>query len=212
MFLPGRAAKRPHNRYQDVGNSGKRNRELPFHSSPKLPRTRYLSPLQWQRWHQVIHSMPTRRYCCAALPHDMVIGERLISLPYATTAVSMSKNSPPDDELSFEQALARLEQIALSLEDGNLGLDESLQCYEEGVKRLKTCHRLLEQAERKIELLSGVDSEGNPITQPFDDEASTLEEKAETRSRRRSSSAPRVRKGKSTDDEEDRLDEPPRLF
>ena len=42
-----------------------------------------------------------------------------------------------------------------------LGLGESLACYEEGVKLLKLCYNLLEQAERKIELLSGVDAEGN---------------------------------------------------
>jgi hypothetical protein len=45
---------------------------------------------------------------------------------------------------------------------------------------------LLEQAERKIELLTGVDAEGNPVVVPFVDEAATLEEKAAQRTRRRS--------------------------
>jgi exodeoxyribonuclease VII small subunit len=141
-------------------------------------------------------------------------GERLpvSPAPQMIDLAFMAKNNSAETELSFEQALARLEQIARDLEDGNLGLEESLTCYEEGVKRLKTCHRMLAQAERKIELLSGVDAQGNPITQPFDDEATTLEEKAEGRSRRRSSSTARVRGEKKTDDTDDRLDEPPRLF
>ena len=126
----------------------------------------------------------------------------------------MAKKSPAAEELTFEQALERLEQIAQALDDGNLGLDESLRYYEEGVKRLKACHSLLEKAERKIELLSGVDADGNPISQPFDDEStSSLEEKAETRSRRRSAPSTASVRGKtSAGEQEDRLDEPPRLF
>lgn len=90
---------------------------------------------------------------------------------------------------SFEQALAALEQIVRDLEDGQLGLTESLGRYEEGVRLLKQCHGLLERAERKIELLSGIDAAGNPIAEPFDDAGvAPLAEKAEARSRRRSKS------------------------
>lgn len=89
-------------------------------------------------------------------------------------------------ELTFEQSLEELEQIVADLEDGQLGLSESLAKYEQGVQRLKQCYESLQKAERKIELLAGVDAEGNPVTQPFDDEATTLEEKQQTRSRRRS--------------------------
>ena len=87
---------------------------------------------------------------------------------------------------SFEESLARLEQIVRALEDGNLGLAESLAQYEQGVKLLSQCYAFLEQAERKIELLTGVDDQGRPLTQPFADPGGmTLEEKAEARSRRR---------------------------
>jgi exodeoxyribonuclease VII small subunit len=49
---------------------------------------------------------------------------------------------------------------------------------------------LLERAERKIELLSGVDADGNPITEPFEDvELSSLEEKAASRGQRRTTVA-----------------------
>jgi exodeoxyribonuclease VII small subunit len=94
---------------------------------------------------------------------------------------SDSGTRPP----TFEESLARLEEIAAQLEDGRLGLSESLACYEEGVKHLKLCYQLLEQAERRIELLAGVDAEGNAITRPFDDAALTLEEKAQSRTRGR---------------------------
>lgn len=75
------------------------------------------------------------------------------------------------DAPSFERALARLEEIVHLLEEGELGLDEAMLRYEEGVKLLRQSYDILERAERKIELLSGFDAEGNPLTQPFDDEA-----------------------------------------
>lgn len=91
-----------------------------------------------------------------------------------------------DKGVSFEEALGKLHQTVQQLEDGQLGLTESLASYEQGVKFLRKCYQLLEQAERKIELLSGVDTDGNEITEPFDDESLSLEEKAKSRSRRRS--------------------------
>jgi exodeoxyribonuclease VII small subunit len=95
--------------------------------------------------------------------------------------------------------MERLEDIVRDLEDGDLGLDQSLQRYEEGVKYLKICHQKLKDTELKIELLTGLDAEGNPVTAPFDDPASTLEEKQQTRSKRRSRS-PKQAKPKSTPD------------
>jgi exodeoxyribonuclease VII small subunit len=87
---------------------------------------------------------------------------------------------------SFEQALVQLEQIVHQLEDGEVGLAEALSHYEQGVKLLKQCYGLLQRAERRIELLSGVDADGNPVTGPFDDEASlALEEQAQSSGRRR---------------------------
>ena len=89
--------------------------------------------------------------------------------------------------MTFEQALERLTEIVHELEEGHLGLDESLKQYEEGVRLMRQCHGLLEKAERKIELLAGIDDEGNAETESLDDDDMTLEEKAESRSRRRSS-------------------------
>jgi exodeoxyribonuclease VII small subunit len=90
---------------------------------------------------------------------------------------------------TFEQALARLEKIVQRLEGGQLTLSESLAQYEHGVKCLQYCYRQLERAERKIELLSGVDAEGRVKSQPFDESEMSLEEKQAARSRRRSGNA-----------------------
>lgn len=96
------------------------------------------------------------------------------------------KQTNETPEVGFEQALEQLEQAVRQLEDGQLGLSESLDCYQRGVQHLKQCYRALEAAERKIELLTGVDAEGRPVTQPFDESEMSLEEKAASRSRRRS--------------------------
>ena len=126
----------------------------------------------------------------------------------------MAKKKPtPRDECvaSFEQSLEELEKIVAELESGKLGLSDALARYEQGIKHLRGCQELLERAERKIELLSGVDADGNPITQPFEEtESDSLEEKAASRSQRRTtvtkSSAVRITVRNND------IDEPNRLF
>lgn len=117
---------------------------------------------------------------------------------------------------SFEQSLATLESIVDQLEDGELGLTDALSRYEEGVKLLKQCYEALQKAERKIELLAGVDAEGNAITQPFDDAQMTLEEKAQSRGRRRSKAATKpaepTEQATADDDSSDETDDGARLF
>ena len=111
----------------------------------------------------------------------------------------------------FEESLAALEAIVGDLEDGSLSLADALARYEQAVKHLATCQKLLERAERKIELLSGVDANGNPITRPFDEAASeTLQEKGERRSLRRSSD-PKQTTGKVIT-ADGNMDDRPRLF
>ena len=72
------------------------------------------------------------------------------------------------ETLTFEQALERLEAAVRELESTDTGLDQALARYEEGVQLLKRCRAILDEAERKIRLLTGVDADGNPITQEFD--------------------------------------------
>jgi exodeoxyribonuclease VII small subunit len=59
----------------------------------------------------------------------------------------------PMAPVKFEQALARLETIVSELEKGDLSLDDSLKIFEEGVKLSKTCLKMLDDAERKVEIL-----------------------------------------------------------
>ena len=54
------------------------------------------------------------------------------------------------EEMSFEQAMKNLEQIAQELESGNLNLEESLAKFEEGMQLSKKCNEILENAEKKI--------------------------------------------------------------
>ncbi|QDU55219.1 exodeoxyribonuclease VII small subunit [Aeoliella mucimassa] len=97
------------------------------------------------------------------------------------------KRKPSEEStLTFEESLAELETIVGDLETGELGLGDALERYEQGIAHLKQCHAQLEQATRRIELLSGVDAAGNPVTVPFEDEQhESLEAKKQARTRRR---------------------------
>ncbi|MEW5932291.1 MAG: exodeoxyribonuclease VII small subunit [Bacillota bacterium] len=55
---------------------------------------------------------------------------------------------PP--EPSFEEALAQLESIVRTLEQGSTGLEESLRLFEEGTRLLGLCHRRLDEAEGRV--------------------------------------------------------------
>ena len=55
--------------------------------------------------------------------------------------------------LKFEDALARLETIVSELEKGDLPLNDSLKMFEEGIKLSKTCLKMLDDAERRVEIM-----------------------------------------------------------
>ena len=86
-------------------------------------------------------------------------------------------NDAPQPPLTFEQALADLERIVHELEDGKIGLEDSLARYEQGVALLKKCYGQLRQAEQRIQELLGLDEQGNPLTKPFDHTA-TVDKKS----------------------------------
>ena len=72
-------------------------------------------------------------------------------------------------ELSFENALRRLDEIVSHLEKGDLPLSESLSLFEEGTGLLASCSRQLDEAEQKVvRLRKGPDRE--PVELPFEDE------------------------------------------
>lgn len=88
---------------------------------------------------------------------------------------------------SFEQSLKRLEELVRRLEHGNVPLEQSLADYSEAVELLRICQGKLDAAQCRVELLSGFDADGAPITRPIGSESElTLEEKRSARSSRRS--------------------------
>ncbi|MBP6964619.1 MAG: exodeoxyribonuclease VII small subunit [Armatimonadetes bacterium] len=58
-----------------------------------------------------------------------------------------------DSEQTFEDALARLEEVAEQLDAGKLPLDERLALYEEGMKLVRECNRQLTEVQGKLEVL-----------------------------------------------------------
>jgi exodeoxyribonuclease VII small subunit len=54
---------------------------------------------------------------------------------------------------SFETSLHALEEVVERLESGDLTLEESLECFEQGVKSAARCRKLLRDVELKVELL-----------------------------------------------------------
>ncbi len=102
-------------------------------------------------------------------------------------------------ERGFEESLAQLDVVVQSLEAGQIGLAESLNQYEQGVKLLRSCYDMLDKAERRIELLSGVDSQGNPIVVPLDDQSSLAADQQQHDARKTGDATtekPRVRRPK----------------
>jgi exodeoxyribonuclease VII small subunit len=69
-------------------------------------------------------------------------------------------------DIKFEDALQRLERIVDELEGGNLGLEESLKVFEEGVGLARRCAKYLDEAEKRIELLTR-DENGVLRTEPL---------------------------------------------
>lgn len=63
---------------------------------------------------------------------------------------------------SFEQALAELESLVETMEQGELSLEDSLKSFERGVLLTRTCQQALKEAEQKIQILT----ENNPDAEP----------------------------------------------
>lgn len=64
----------------------------------------------------------------------------------------MAKTAKPVSELSFESALAELEQIVTRLEGSDVSLEQSLQSYQRGAQLLKYCQSQLAEAEQRVRL------------------------------------------------------------
>ncbi len=78
--------------------------------------------------------------------------------------------TPKGDALTFEEAYRQLQTIVSSLDSGQGGLEESLVCFEEGMRLLKFCRDKLDGASRRIELLKGTNDNGEPVLTELDEE------------------------------------------
>ena len=74
------------------------------------------------------------------------------------------------EKMSFEQSIARLEEIVGALEKGDAQLADSLRLFEEGTKLVTACETMLDEAEQKVvKLAKGAD--GAPTESAFTGEA-----------------------------------------
>ena len=70
---------------------------------------------------------------------------------------------------SFEASMVRLEQIVRAMERGDVPLEESLKLFQEGTELVRSCGRLLEEAELQVKKIMTA-SDGSPVEEAFQDE------------------------------------------
>ena len=68
-------------------------------------------------------------------------------------------------EISFEKALAELQEIVTALESGSAGLDASLGLYERGIELVRLCNQRLEEAGQRVDAIRLAD--GDVKQEPF---------------------------------------------
>ena len=69
---------------------------------------------------------------------------------------------------SFEQNMQRLEQIVRAMERGDVSLDESLKLFTEGSELVRSCGKLLDDAELQVKKIATA-TDGSPVEEHFDD-------------------------------------------
>ena len=70
---------------------------------------------------------------------------------------------------SFEQNMARLEQIVRAMERGDVALEESLKLFREGTELVRACATLLDEAELQVKKVMTA-ADGSPVMEEFADE------------------------------------------
>ncbi len=74
-----------------------------------------------------------------------------------------------ENNQTFEQNLIRLEQIVRALERGDGALEESLKLFQEGTELVRSCGKILEEAELQVKKVM-VAADGSPVEGAFNDE------------------------------------------
>lgn len=81
----------------------------------------------------------------------------------------MTEHEQPEErQLTFEQALNRLENVVQKLEDGDVPLEQAIELFQEGMALSKRCSEQLDRVERRIEIL--IQENGDWVKKPFSPE------------------------------------------
>lgn len=70
---------------------------------------------------------------------------------------------------TFEESMARLEQIVRSMERGDVALEESLKLFQEGTELVRSCQKLLDDAQLQVRKIMTA-PDGSPVEEAFVDE------------------------------------------
>ena len=74
-----------------------------------------------------------------------------------------------EKSMKFEASMERLEAIVRQLEQGNAPLDESLKLFQEGTELVRSCQKLLDDAQLQVKKIMTA-PEGSPVEEDFQDE------------------------------------------
>ena len=71
--------------------------------------------------------------------------------------------------MTFEASMQRLEQIVRAMERGDVALEESLKLFQEGTELVRSCGKLLEEAQMQVKKIMTA-PDGSPVEEEFADE------------------------------------------
>ena len=71
------------------------------------------------------------------------------------------------ENMTFEASMQRLEQIVRTMERGDAPLEESLKLFQEGTELVRSCGKLLEEAELHVKKIMTA-PDGSPVEEVFD--------------------------------------------
>lgn len=75
-----------------------------------------------------------------------------------------------NENMSFEEAMQRLEQIVRAMERGDVALEESLKLFREGTDLVRKCSALLDNAQLQVAKITTA-ADGSPVEEAFADES-----------------------------------------
>ena len=67
---------------------------------------------------------------------------------------------------TFEESMARLEQIVRAMERGDVALEESLKMFQEGTELVRSCQKILEDAQLHVKMIMTA-PDGSPVEEDF---------------------------------------------